>query len=324
MVDAEKSPAELFQTIKNWYNTCKESHELCRRPDGILHPLPTRVIDVGYNSSSLLSLLPSNGQKGHYAALSYCWGASQTFTTTAETFASRCSGFSLADLPQTIRDAVITTREMGLRYLWVDAICIIQGDASDWASESTKMAQVYGNAEITICATSSPDTISGLFRPRWSANKNAIAVQSRCSAGGQTGTMVLSTRLGSVDDVMDDAVLNTRAWCLQERILSHRIIHFAQDQLYWECQQHLQAEEGLNIPSPNSLKKSLRTRDPEPWSTMLRHWHATLVDYTRRNLSHLSDKLPAVSGLARMVYEQSQVDYVAGLWREDLPFALLW
>ncbi|KAF2122009.1 heterokaryon incompatibility protein-domain-containing protein, partial [Lophiotrema nucula] len=259
-----------------------------------------------------------NGTSGQYAALSYCWGKAQTFTTTAETYVARCRGFNLTELPQTIRDAVIVTREMGLRFLWVDAICIIQGDSADWVAESSKMAQVYGNAAITICATGSPNTVSGLFGPRWTAKRDAIVVCSACSSGGKTGTMFISARLGSVDDALDGAVLNTRAWCLQERILSRRIIHFAEDQLYWECQQCLSAEEGLVVASGSPLKHSLRTSGSDTWPTIARNWHIIVDAYSRRHLSHLSDKLPAVSGLGRIVHQRANTEYLAGLWREDL------
>ncbi|KAH7085965.1 heterokaryon incompatibility protein-domain-containing protein [Paraphoma chrysanthemicola] len=326
-VDIERHPSEMFLSMKKWFRTCVEGHTFCKTAsmvDEAFQPLPKRVIDVGTDGSSLLRLFPSSGALGQYAALSYCWGKAQTFTTTAETFAQRCRGFTLEMLPQTIRDAVVVTRQLCLRYLWVDAICIIQGDLADWVEESSKMAQVYGNAAITISATCSPDTITGLFRKRWSTDRGAVTLKSMCSSSDKTGTMFISAKLGSVSDALDGAVLNTRAWCLQERVLSRRIIHFAQDQMYWECQEQLYAEDGLVVPSSSGLKQSLRSASSDPWQTVVRNWHIIVDAYSRRNLSHLSDKLPAISGLARIIHDQKKAEYLAGFWREDLPFALLW
>jgi hypothetical protein len=292
-------------------------------------PLPTRVIALDTKDPPQRAfLLETQGTKGKYVALSYCWGKSQAFTTTRETYEARTEGFSIASLPKTIRDALLATWQIGLSFIWIDAICIIQGDSGDWERESSKMAEVYGNAEITISAATSPDANSGCLERSWSANKSPVAIKSRCSGTAGTGTMFLSPKVGSINDALYRSILNSRGWCLQERILSRRVIHFTKEQLYWECQRSTITEDGMSIEDTNELKRCLSSSRSEEsnalWSRSMRSWHRIVSEYCLRDLSHLSDKLPAISGLAKIIHQRTGARYLAGLWLQDLPLALLW
>ncbi|KAJ0421268.1 heterokaryon incompatibility protein-domain-containing protein [Aspergillus carlsbadensis] len=127
--------------------------------------LPTRLIDVGHNQRDPRLILSKNNPTcitGHssrdarYAALSYCWGspaeARSQLKTTQDTLNAHLNKIALPSLPQTVWDAVMVCRELEIQFLWVDALCIIQGDAEDWERESMEMANVYSNAFITIGA----------------------------------------------------------------------------------------------------------------------------------------------------------------------------
>lgn len=59
----------------------------------------------------------------------------------------------LSDLPPLFQDAIIITRQLGLRYLWIDSLCIIQDSLRDWETEAAKMASIYQNSYVTISAT---------------------------------------------------------------------------------------------------------------------------------------------------------------------------
>lgn len=111
---------------------------------------------------------------GQYVALSYVWGTGSALKTTHETLSSRLSGFLVSELPSSVRDAVQITRRMGFEYLWVDALCIIQGDLEDWNHESALMARVYGGAAFTIMADLAPDTDSGILHERNVARSHAF------------------------------------------------------------------------------------------------------------------------------------------------------
>ncbi|KAL2129305.1 hypothetical protein VTI74DRAFT_7951 [Chaetomium olivicolor] len=153
-----------FRRVKNWINTCRASHSLCRshapKPD-----LPRRVIDVfGYDSN--VRLLETSGQKARYAALSHCWGTSYRLTATRESLAQLREGFSPSILAKTFQDAIEITLKLGIRYLWIDCLCIIQDDLADWEVEAAKMASIYRNAHVTISASASTDSADGCFPTR--------------------------------------------------------------------------------------------------------------------------------------------------------------
>jgi hypothetical protein len=125
--------------------------------------LPTRVIDVGEPDGSRLSLYISNGAVTKYVALSHCWGQVTHLMTTPQSLEAHINGIEWTSLSQTFRDAVITTRKLGIRYLWIDSLCILQGDVQDWELESGRMADIYAGAHVVLAATYAPDGSIGLF-----------------------------------------------------------------------------------------------------------------------------------------------------------------
>ena len=90
-----------------------------------------------------------------------------------ENLTRRIESINMTDIPKTFQDAVLITRKLGYRYLWIDSLCIIQDSASDWQIESVKMADIYFNAVVNISADASPRSDSGIFatsnhvRPRF-------------------------------------------------------------------------------------------------------------------------------------------------------------
>ena len=238
--------------------TCSKHHKTCKSKDLNANKLPTRVIDVGdfdgsrepflfipdtlSNSAqepkgSQPSLLANDRnpfaraidatEKMRYVALSYCWGQTQNFITTIANLASMKEKIPLDKLPQTIRDAIIITRALGIQYLWVDALCIIQDSKDDWEAESGRMMGVYGRAFLTISAALGPDVHYGLFR-KWNPH----------AAPSTTDWLPLQ-----------NDPLYSRAWALQERMLSIRLLIFGSDRLYWECDNSQpQDGHGKNVP----------------------------------------------------------------------------
>jgi hypothetical protein len=199
--------------------------------------MPTRVIDVGDGHTAHLVLTGKIRQVAHYVALSHCWGQlkkEETIkwcTTTHNEKDRRAKGFPVTELPPTFQDAITVTRQLDLRYLWIDSLCIIQDDSGDWATESQKMEGVFKNAYCTIAATSAENSIQG-FLNRPEGKDLQYVMFPECSHGK------LYIRTSVVDDFDGDVikgVLNKRAWVLQERALSRRTIHITKRQTYWEC-----------------------------------------------------------------------------------------
>jgi hypothetical protein len=194
--------------------------------------LPTRVVDVGDKDSGFLRLYcPEQPEEADYLALSHCWGELEEkdkFRTSLRNVHDLCRGFSMNKLPQTFKDAVTVTRELGKRYLWIDSLCIIQDDLNDWAVESKRMEAVFTNAYCTIAASSAENSTAGFLKER----QLPRYVEVPNSAHGR---IYICEAIDDFHRDVEEGVLSQRAWVLQERALSRRTIHFTASQLYYEC-----------------------------------------------------------------------------------------
>ena len=172
-----------------------------------------------------------------YVALSHCWGGpteeeKNQFCTTGNNYQRRLRGFSMDDLPKTFQDAVRVTRVLGVRFLWIDALCINQTNPeredSDWKKEAGHMEEVFSSAYVTIAATSATNWKEG-FLMRESIPQ---PIQAQDDSGELNR---LPDELNDFKKAVDAGPLNQRAWVLQERVLSRRTIHFTRSHTYWEC-----------------------------------------------------------------------------------------
>jgi Heterokaryon incompatibility protein (HET) len=147
---------------------CRKQHTCGQQ--ALASKLPRRVLDVTEaQGSQFVKLMETNDEfEGEYATLSHCWGQPATvLETTSSSFPHRLHSIKIAELPPTFRDAVLLTRHLGLRYLWMDSLCIIQDDRLDWEIESSQMADIYSNCTLCISATSSADSNGGCLFDRW-------------------------------------------------------------------------------------------------------------------------------------------------------------
>jgi hypothetical protein len=122
--------------------------------------LPTRVLDVSADEPVLLL---TNGKCAEYVALSHCWGGRTNQMTTLENYESHQRGIKLDSLSKTFRDAVQVTQSIGIDYLWIDSLCIIQNDEADWGKEAAVMGSVYEQAYCTIMAAAASNGSVGCF-----------------------------------------------------------------------------------------------------------------------------------------------------------------
>jgi hypothetical protein len=230
---------EALKQIKAWLALCVESHT-CAAKDG--NYLPSRLLDVSENSNEIRLFSPfSIGiWKSKYIALSYCWGKSEPFTTTSETLQSRPTGFSVEEMPKTLQDAVQVKRALHIQYLWIDALCIIQGSdekaQKDWKMESGRMESVYGNAFLTIAAAASDSCDGGLFYSRSCALQFLTQPTNVENNFVQTRKSITASIPNPARHVKEEP-LNCRAWALQERILSHRILTYTFGGIFFQCAQ---------------------------------------------------------------------------------------
>jgi hypothetical protein len=172
-----------------------------------------------------------------YTTLSHCWGKIEIRKLTNANLLDSIKGFNIDELPKTFQDAIAITRRLKVRYLWIDSLCIIQDSVEDWNDESSKMEDVYANGFCNIAATGAPDGRTGCF-----VERNPVLAQA-CRISNESVHKSSLRRGGPYDFVTEDlrsdgilgAPLNRRAWVVQERMLSPRIIHFGKNQVFWEC-----------------------------------------------------------------------------------------
>ena len=219
----EKDPLmpNAFARIENWLKVCNQTHVECL-PLTEPQPLPRRLVDVGKVEGipdisgqefspqfleTLINLKSTNGETGRYVILSYCWGLSQPVTTQSSTLESRESGFQVKILPKTIQDAVYLTRKFGLRYLWVDALCIVQDSKDEWAEEALKMGDYYSHAYLTIAASAAADSSQGCFKERVTRDYISFDAQSSDDAPMRIHLYVtpMPAAPGSVEAVYHEA-----------------------------------------------------------------------------------------------------------------------
>lgn len=308
--------------VLHWLNTCKDRHKDCL--SSAPRRLPTRVVDVGpADGREEPKVVVTEREEGLYLTLSYRW-SDHAVKTTRMNLEAHQRGISMDTLPPTIREAVVFTRLLGYRYLWVDALCIMQDDDDDWHREAAALCSVYENATLSLSAIASDG--NGLFTPR--TNNQIIVIDSGGSPMGIRPPMRRSVQ------ELSGMVLNTRGWTLQERILAPVILHFGPDQLYWECASGFASE---SFPSLRSHEISAKLRYSDDHTHLLKRghdiysnvkmfWHILIESYTRRQLTRKSDCLPAVAGLMKkfQLRDPEVRTYHYGLWEEYLHIGLMW
>ncbi|KAH8770363.1 heterokaryon incompatibility protein-domain-containing protein [Hyaloscypha finlandica] len=216
----------IFDLIRSWISQC-DGHPLCTRVPRFAaaeqFQLPTRLIDIGTGTADpsirlVLSASLNTAEDCRYVALSHCWGADpekipKTFSATLSQQQER-----IIKLTKTFEDAIEVTRQIGVRYLWIDSLCIIQDDETDFEKECSKMGLTYARAYCVLSALDAEDGSGGLFIPR----THSTPLTSSILSLGQWESML-------------NGPLSTRGWAFQEQQLSPRIVHFSRSRILWEC-----------------------------------------------------------------------------------------
>jgi len=351
-VYSDSASKGCISVAAKWLQTCLCEHNECRPLAKHVSPLPTRVIDAG-DETSHPKLVASNGKIEPWIALSYCWGGDSEFVFNDRTMHDLQSGIPLDDFPGTLRDAVIITRSLGVKYIWIDALCIRQDSAEDWAIEAAKMRDVYSGAILTVVAANSPSTRSGIFSQRISGERATL--EWRDMTHSRTHKVQLRPGSELWDHALSSSLLMTRGWTLQEGLLSPRTVSYGAQQMIWECPCY-QADEGGRITQatedyrskgfiqnliriqnskviqPQSFleKLTLRSSKPEKWwksyaiADPYDKWNDIAEQFMCRSLTKDFDALPALSGLARVFQGFLKDEYCAGLWKRDILSTLMW
>lgn len=290
--------------------------------------------------------------KAHYIALSYCWGGPQDLTASSRTLAALQIGIDPSSFPQTLQDAICVTRRLNQRYLWVDALCILQDDSADKATEISKMPEIYQNALVTIYASKSASSKHGFLKDYASEFPRSIHISFH-DGNGRRATVILreSVKLSNTRGSRDP--LETRGWAMQEYHLARRVLIYGQ-LLWWDCLVKEWTPENCESParsrnSPKQLggrfeafqrrRRQWPRKEVTPLENVVQliarefddtivrcqnEWASYVQEFTGRQLSDPRDKLPAIAGLASHLARQSKFTYLAGLWKETVKIDLIW
>jgi len=329
----ETDPASeaSFCLIRSWLENCN-LHHWCYQGAGVR--LPTRLIDVSTDQPYLLT---TSGIQGPYIALSHCWGEKQPITTATGTINARVNGIPLATLPKMFQDAVLITKRLNIKYLWIDSLCIIQDSIEDWAREAARMGDIYRYAFLTLFALDSKDCHEGILVERSPGNPSDVG--NLHDYERSVRVLLKPESRQAKKDVLKASPLCKRGWVLQERLLSPRILYYSTEEFFWECLASTarESEMGFKAYRPatyvhqrydcadvkNRLIQAPGPNPSLPLSPPL-DWHIIAVEYSRCQLTKRTDKLPAVSGLASIFSVNTGYTYLAGLWKEDFRDGLLW
>ncbi|KAK0337580.1 hypothetical protein LTR59_012582 [Friedmanniomyces endolithicus] len=295
------SSPETFAQIRAWLRIC-EQHDTCNRwalINGLDIGLPLRLLDIGQRSSRTNLRLVCGGtlppQGSRYMTLSHCWGVEPILKLTSANLDAFCNGMSETQLPKSFQDAISIARYLDVRYLWIDALCILQDSSLDWQIQAQTMAQVYSGSYLNIAATDSSNSSGGIFSERDKTlperylaprvvHYTRQMVYWECTAS--TASEALPPALNSgFGDIRRLKKLDSRA--LQTHNLSSEVT---------------QAVYAL--------------------------WDHLVALYTRGNLTYGSDKAIAIQGVAKVICRYLRLDersaYVNGLWRPKFVDGLMW
>ncbi|RDW63432.1 hypothetical protein BP6252_10977 [Coleophoma cylindrospora] len=379
---------EVLSLAQSWIKTCISSHKHCPSIgfNGLQNPpqgpttttssnatfYPTRLIKLGLANDLNVKLVVTRNfshrnedslekPTQQYVTLSHCWGkaSNRMFCLNEKNLELfRENGIPLKELPQTFKDAIHFARRLSskVKYIWIDSLCIIQGNKDDWLYESTQMYQVYMNSYCNISATSAMDSSQGLYVERdpqhlWEENIDLnIKGLSRVKVDSKDHAKDLKVpiqRCSIMDPSLwnrkvESAPVNTRAWVLQERLLAPRVIHFCEDQIAWECGDMEASESASSGITKFELISGAINNKVQFKSLMAplanlngssnsesdhahENWKRIIERYSTTNLTEANDKLIALSGIAEKMSTQVRAPYIAGMWRNKyFASQLLW
>ncbi|KAK1689915.1 heterokaryon incompatibility protein-domain-containing protein, partial [Colletotrichum godetiae] len=326
---------------KSWIQDCKHKHTECNMIAIDSKWYPTRLIDVGplemsENAETPCRLVNTSDESigGPYLTLSHCWGEAKSLILTKSNAAQFHKSIASDDLPLLYSEAVKVAKELGIRYLWIDALCIIQegDDFADWRHESTLMDKVYSHAFCNISAMSAKDSEDCLFSNR-NSEASQLPVIWRDVEGRASPAFLVDAHFWSSE--VRGALVNTRAWVLQELLLSRRILFIGERQVLWHCRSTREAEVWPPNTPIDDVTELGRIEDLPLGCGSARHkpndrrnaylcWHDIVSRYTRCKISFPSDRLIALSAVAKEMMPVLEDEYVAGMWRRHLESELIW
>ncbi|TGO43020.1 hypothetical protein BHYA_0004g01470 [Botrytis hyacinthi] len=333
----EGSPSEkVLRLIKKWSKECDLNTECAEHrkfSQNKANFLPTRLLYLGDGTTGQCPQivetrdLLENGsemarQQLQYACLSYCWGSDLPLTTTSSTLSKYKSGLPEHKMPQLFQDAIAVSRGLGIQYLWIDALCILQDVREDWEREAFMMSDIFYHSFITIGAATAKSCHDSIFGPREDLSCT-LSFQSSLSKEVVGSYCIYLSKMShkrSSDIDLSNSTWTSRGWVWQEQIMAQRLLVFGKKMVHLKCHGCIYSENGTvgNVFTSYILRASkFHTKN-----SLTGDWEKWMNDFSGRQFTFPSDKLASVSGLAlafeRVLATRGQPpEYLAGHWQDE-------
>lgn len=327
--------SDVAKQALGWLKTCLKTHSACMCDLQAPMFYPKRLLDVSSDKCHLI-LTASERPCGQYATLSHCWGSTPFFHLSSSNEEDLRRRLPVEQLPRSFRDVILFTQRLGIRYLWIDSLCIQQegpAHTEDWNEQAPLMHSVYSNGAVNISILHAQNPHIGAFKTR-----NPDILQPCYVSRGEYRIYEKMWAVVDFDTDHHNAIthstLSKRGWVVQERMLSPRTIHFASDRIFWECRSSnllpesyvselgnmkgIQTGVGLSICKVPTSSRPQASEISDAWRRVIQYYAAAKLSKPEK------DKLVAIAGIARYFGTFFNDQYVAGFFRYQLPSDLLW
>ncbi|KAF5695402.1 hypothetical protein FDENT_485 [Fusarium denticulatum] len=332
---------KAIDKTKTWINACETEHDHC--PQRHSAALPKRALRIANDEVSLYISQKEDEQTEdqRYVALSYRWGSDLPLRLTKDTMDDFIKGRPISELPETLQDAVCISRNLGFKFIWIDALCIVQDDENDWAEQSALMADIYRYSSLNLCAADSAGCGSGMVEMAAPHLMEIAAATTRSTDTGFRESVVLVG--GPISTAVidwDRCGLLSRGWVFQEGLCSPRGLYVSRRHgLWWDCGTMIDMidshESILTGDTDHAFDPRTERRSFLSLTNLSNHhymairdfsftWYDWMEEFTSKYLTRITDRLPAVAGMASYVASLSGMKYRAGLWEEDILRGLMW
>jgi hypothetical protein len=344
---------DALPTAGQWLHDCRRNHKACNRgvdTDTGESWYPTRLIYLGDTDHDVrLIKTAEKPPSGPYMTLSHRWGTALFTQLLKSNLDSFCDSILVTGLPKIFQEAIFASRQLGVQYLWIDSLCIMQdkNDLTDWKHEASLISKIYSHSHCNLSVSDTDEDADTIFHDRDIQDFRPFHVQL-CTTGFVKGANSVNCQLTDTnfwEGNVSNCPIQKRGWVYQERVLAPRIIYFGHNELFWECREQRLCEQypdglpqtmsnwtGLYFKqvmdfgrislklAPQDLYPNSSNQNDAYWGI----WASAVQDYSRTNLTNPTDKLIAISGIAKSFADVTGQRYIAGMWRESLEHALLW
>lgn len=307
--------------MRRCIETCIHDHPECKTRSFNSMFVPKRLLDLGESRASPATLIECDenvfqnhpASQPRYATLSYCWGKSLSLTTTTmNKHKHETVGIDVHNMPATFQDAIFVAKKLGIRYLWIDALCIVQDDRDDWEVEAVKMCDVFAHSQVTISAARNSSSADSFLRR---SPDELLSVQFHSTLEpdvlDQYFIRLEPRHYDPTGRELEQSTWASRAWVFQEVLMSTRQLIFGNKALQFRCGRGAFLEDGQHqCDTYKILTPSIDI------------WERYTIVYASRKLTYASDRLKAIAGVAEFIKKSNLADgkstrYLVGLWENE-------